>query len=353
MPVISRRSRPLTAAQKRFNSLLERIDRLRAELERWQSFTDVHLRRIGAELAPRAAKLREQQTALAQLLDRQFTHPGLGKRNREPLRALLLGLLTEMLEEEETPELIALYDRHAPTRRADEQRMDFELLHALAEDLPVDLDAYEGEQTAEALTAWLQEALSGEPPRRRRRPKKSAEGSGEQAVELDSHALRNVFRRLASKLHPDRASDAGEHQRKTALMQELNAAYASGDLLRVLELQQSVDARAAEALAELDEAQLEPYLAVLQRQAKRLREQVDALIAPFAAAFPGRAARSMTPGALQREFDRALMELEHVHSCVAQDLERFADIQQLREALETVRREESGGRRSRTRSRRR
>ncbi|MHB1870944.1 MAG: J domain-containing protein [Steroidobacteraceae bacterium] len=350
---ISRRSRPLTAAQRRFNTLLKRIETLRAEFEQWQGFMDVHVRRITTEMAPRAARLRERQTALAQLLDRQYTHPALGRRNREPLRSLLLGLLTEMLAEEETAELIALYDRHAPTPRADEQRMGFELLRALAEELPIDLAAYEGEPTPEAFAAWFADAEEDSAPRRRRRAKTAAEGSARGVGELDSHTLRTVFRRLASKLHPDRESDAGEHQRKTALMQELNAAYASGDLLRVLELQQSVDARAAEALAELDDAQLKPYLGQLQRQAKGLREQIDALITPLAMAFPGRSPRSMTPAGLQREFERALAELDHTQRCVAQDLERFGDIHQLREALEEARREESGARRSGRRGRRR
>ena len=353
VPGILRRSRPLTAAQRRFNTLLKRIETLRAELEQWQGFMDVHVRRIATELAPRAAKLREQQSALAHLLDRQYTHPALGRGNREPLRALLLGLLTELLEEEETAELIALYDRHAPVARAEQQRVGFELLRALAEELPIDLEAYEGEPTAEAFAAWLGDAEEDAAPRRRRRSKAVAEDSGAGVGELDSHTLRTVFRRLASKLHPDRESDAGEHQRKTALMQELNAAYASGDLLRVLELQQSVDARAAEALAELDDAQLKPYLGPLQRQAKRLREQIDELITPLVTAFPGRSPRSMTPGGLQREFEQSLAELAHVQNSVAQDLERFADIQQLRAALEEARREQSDGQRSGRRGRRR
>ncbi|MHB1828700.1 MAG: J domain-containing protein [Steroidobacteraceae bacterium] len=343
VPAIASRSRPLTAAQRRFNTLLKRIDALRAEREQWQKFTDVHVRRIATELMPRAAKLREQQSALAHLLDRQYTHPALGKRNRAPLRALLLGLLAEMLEEEESPELLALYDRHAHTRRADEQRMGFELLRALAESFPIDLEAYEGEATPEAFAAWLGETLGDpQPPHRGGgRAKPAAEGARKDVSDLDTPALRTVFRRLASKLHPDRESDAGEHRRKTALMQELNAAYASRDLLRVLELQQSVDARAADALAELDDAALKPFLAQLQRQAKRLREQIDALIAPFVAAFPGRSARSMTPGGLQREFERALADIERTRNCVAQDMERFADIGRLRQALEEARRQDS------------
>lgn len=47
----------------------------------------------------------------------------------------------------------------------------------------------------------------------------AAEGSGEQSGERDSRALRNVFRRLASQWRPDRAFDAGQQQRKTALME--------------------------------------------------------------------------------------------------------------------------------------
>ena len=339
VPAISGRARPLSAAQRRFNTLLKQVDALRADLDRWQSFTDVHVRRVASEMLPRAAKLREKQTALAQLLDRQYAEARLGKRNRQTLRELLLGLLKEMLEEEESPELLALYDQHAPKARAEEQRLGFELLRALAEDLPVDLEAYEGEESPEAFTAWLQESLEEPPPRERRRTQSPPAVPEARADELDSHALRTVFRRLASKLHPDRESDAGEHQRKTELMQELNAAYAAGDLLRVLELQQRVDARAADALAALNDTELKPYLSSLQRQVKRLRAQVDELMEPFLSLLPGRSARALTPQAVQREFDRALAELELTQRRVEQDLQRFADIDILREVLEEARRE--------------
>ena len=339
VPAISGRARPLSAAQRRFNTLLKQVDALRADLDRWQSFTDVHVRRVASEMLPRAAKLREKQTALAQLLDRQYAEARLGKRNRQTLRELLLGLLEEMLEEEESPELLALYDQHAPRARTEEQRFGFELLRALAEDLPVDLEAYEGEESPEAFTAWLQESLEEPPPRERRRTQSPPAVPEARADELDSHALRTVFRRLASKLHPDRESDAGEHQRKTELMQELNAAYAAGDLLRVLELQQRVDARAADALAALNDTELKPYLSTLQRQAKRLRAQVDELMEPFLSLLPGRSARALTPQAVQREFDRALAELELTQRRVEQDLQRFADIDILREVLEEARRE--------------
>ena len=348
-PLRAHRARPLTAAQRRFNTLLKQTDALRTDLEQWQQFTDGHFRRVSSELLPAAQQLRERQSALAQLLDSHYDHPGLGKRNRADVRELLLSLLEQMLEEEETPELIALYERHAPRARAEEERQGFELLRALAEDLPVDLEAYAGAHNAEDFAEWLQESLhEARPrPRRERRAPPAAEDPEQRPEALDSQALRTVFRRLASKLHPDRSSDAAEHERKTALMQELNTAYASGDLLRVLELQQRVDARAADGLAALDDAQLKPYLTTLQRQAQRLRAQIDALIEPLLSIFPGRSARALSPQAVQREFERALAELAQTRARVEHDLELFADIQVLRAVLEESRREAARPRRRR------
>jgi curved DNA-binding protein CbpA len=42
--------------------------------------------------------------------------------------------------------------------------------------------------------------------------------------------VREVFRKLASELHPDRETDPAEHARKTELMQRVNQAYKAGDL---------------------------------------------------------------------------------------------------------------------------
>ena len=334
VPALSARARPLSAAQRRFNALLKQVDALRVDLERWQNFADVHARRVSSELMPRIETLREQQLELAQMLDRQYAGAPLSKRNRRVLRELLLGLLEELLQEEERPELLALYDRHAPNVRADEQRMEYELLRALADELPVDADAYTGEESPEAFAAWLQDALDEPPRRESRRAHSSAPAPEPPRDEPDSPALRTVFRRLASRLHPDRETDAGEHQRKTELMQELNAAYAAGDLLRVLELQQRVDSRAADALASLDDAELKPYLSALQRQAKRLRAQVEELTVPFRSMLPVRSGRTLTPQAVQREFDRALTELNLTQRRVQQDLHRFADVDRLREVLD-------------------
>ncbi len=341
-PVIRGGARALSAAQRRFNALLERIGKLRVERERWQSFAHTQAQRVISELAPRARRLREEQTALARLFDDHLARTALGKRHRELLREMLLTLIAELLEDEETPELIALHDRHADVSRAEAQRLDFELLRVVATGLPVDVDAYEGEPSREAFSDWVDQQLGAAAARRRSGSTKSRgrERAAAATAESGTRTLRMVFRRLASTLHPDRESDPHEQRRKTLLMQELNAAYSAGDLLRVLELQHSVDARAADVLAGLSDGELKPYIGLLEQQAKRLREEIDALIAPFAEVFPGRAPLSLTPAGVLRAFEQALAELEQARRATAAELARFADARGLKEALREIERAE-------------
>jgi hypothetical protein len=349
VPAIASNAHRLTHAQSRFNALLERIRELREERTLWQTFSPAHAQRVATELVPGAARLREQQIALARLFDRNCNHPALGKHGRETLREQLLALLAELLEGEETPELVSLYDRHAGVSRAEEERFGFELLRAVAADLEVDVEAYDGEERPEVFTEWVGRELGGsKSPPRRPSAGRTRERETAVAAESGTRTLRTVFRRLVSTMHPDRETDPHEQRRKTVLMQELNAAYSSGDLLRVLELQQAVDARAAGALAGLADAELAPYLHLLEAQAKRLREEIDALIAPFAAVFPGRSPRSLTPGRIRQSLEQTLAELKHAQRLVAADLERFADVQRLKESLQAIRRSESTERRSRT-----
>ena len=58
-----------------------------------------------------------------------------------------------------------------------------------------------------------------------------------------TQSIREIFRKLASALHPDRETDRKGCEVKTALILQVNRAYAGNDLLTLLELQiEQVDA---------------------------------------------------------------------------------------------------------------
>jgi curved DNA-binding protein CbpA len=96
---------------------------------------------------------------------------------------------------------------------------------------------------------------------------------GHLETEEAHHAVREVYRKLASQLHPDREKDDDERRQKTAMMQRANAAYEKGDLLTLLNLQLECAQLDADALSELPEKRLERYNRALEEQARTLQAQ--------------------------------------------------------------------------------
>jgi hypothetical protein len=93
--------------------------------------------------------------------------------------------------------------------------------------------------------------------------------------------VREMFLRLATAMHPDRAQDEPERAARTEVMKELNRAYEAGDLARLLELERSWAASLAPASSDDDGERRCDFLRranqALRRQLKSLRQQIRAL----------------------------------------------------------------------------
>jgi hypothetical protein len=126
-------------------------------------------------------------------------------------------------------------------------------------------------------------------------------------------SLREVFRKLASALHPDRETDPGERAAKTALMQEVNQAYAKADLLALLELQLRIEQIDASHVAEMDARRLNHFNKVLSEQLDELRAEIVRVEIGFSMNFELELGRALNPGKLgellQREARRLRGEL--------------------------------------------
>lgn len=99
--------------------------------------------------------------------------------------------------------------------------------------------------------------------------------------DADKGSVREVFRRLALALHPDRTQHADEKLRRTEAMKALTRAYEEGDLARLLAVEQSW-LQTAEARAGTDDARdqlasLERVVADLSRQLKELTHELREL----------------------------------------------------------------------------
>jgi hypothetical protein len=332
----------LTKAQRKFNKLIERLTQQRVELTRWQAFRQVYHQRLADHYQPVAARLREKRVAMVRLLDRTMDGKALKARERAKVRDIIGHLLSQVLAEVQDEDLVRLYDKYADRSFADEQQENLDLMRTLAsEAFGVDVAAYAGGESPEELVHWLDEQVqaANPEPRRSTARKKTAKVRAREALQREAaqggtRAVREVFRKLASELHPDRETDPAEHARKTELMQRVNQAYKAGDLLALLELQLSIEQINPAALAGLADERLRHYIHVLEEQSRRLRDELSELTAPFLMAVGEVAYGKLSPAIVQRALEADIREIQGMVRAVEADLVRFRDVQQLKWSLQ-------------------
>lgn len=180
-------------------------------------------------------------------------------------------------------EMAALHDRRSPETISDKQQAEAEdvreLFGAMFEDMfgtapPPDIDSSDPDAMMRAAMEKMAAMAAEEDERRQakaaarktKRKPSAAQQQAEQAQQDADTLLRGIYRQLASALHPDRASDEAERQRKNALMGEANAAYERKDLVTLLNLQLQAELVDPDHLERLSDERLKSLTLLLKRQ---------------------------------------------------------------------------------------
>jgi hypothetical protein len=294
---------PLDKAQTAFNRLVKQVETLRAKLGEWTAFAQQLQPRVMRELQPVQQRLlvtrRETILLIGAILDGTAGGARPGRAERRNLEGFLTELTEVHLSEDPQDEdVLALHDRYAELSFAEDQELERRLTREMAQEmLGVELDdeALDGATSMEeVLAAGLEKARLAEQDRaeteRNRKPRgrkaqereQARAAAAEQAAQDVSQSVREVYRKLASALHPDRAADEPDRLRRNALMQRVNQAYDSRDLLGLLTLQLEIEQIDAVHLAQVSKARLGHYNAVLREQVRELEQEIAALKAPLA-----------------------------------------------------------------------
>ncbi|QBH03257.1 J domain-containing protein [Xanthomonas oryzae] len=308
---------PLSPARKRFDRLLHDLQRHRSELEAWQHALAQWRERYLAELQPLFDLRCAADIALVEELDRASVAVKLGKADRQFLSDLVCDIAGPLIEAGHEA-LRPIYDRHSAVSYEQEvSESDALMKQILGEACGLDADELDGIESPEELYERVSERLQQEhvqqqqrqTQRRKRAEKKTVAGSAEPPP------LRELYRKLAGNLHPDRATDSDDHASRTLLMQRLNAAYKAGDLLGLLELQAEIGLLDAQGVDAMSPARLKDYNRELERQCKDLQQQVLQQAYDFCAQYgldlpsrpkPERLSRLM--GQLKRDVEDDLIE---------------------------------------------
>lgn len=284
----------LSKAQKSFNTLVQKIEKRRSELLRWQSAVQQIQKKILEDFVPLEKTHLAAQVDLVRALDAAFGGAGLTKTERATLKKVICDLAEQILEMDGTDAALKeIYNRHSPVDyETGEARAASQLKDVMEDVFGLDLGADQNFNSPadlmEELGAHMEQIKQRErawQEKRQTRKKTPKQLAREQAVKAEadqaSQSLREVYRKLVSALHPDREPDAQERERKTGLMQRVNQAYDKGDLLQLLQLQLELEHIDPQAMASLSESRLKHFNKILKEQLEELDLEISRLEMPL------------------------------------------------------------------------
>jgi hypothetical protein len=274
-------TKKLSAGQRKFNGLIKKIEKQRLVLQEWQSATPLYIERWHLEFAPRLEQFHQCNVELVHALDHLSERIKLSKVDRRTLIQEILdqaySLIDRGCNEEQEAALKALYNKHSGGDfDADEREGDELFKLGLKDIFGVELDDDVDMQSPEDIAQKILEQQQAEHTAQQQKPgKKNARQQRlkEEAAQV-SQSIREVYRKLASALHPDRETDPDERKRKTSLMQRVNQAYSERNLLELLQLQLEMEHINASTLETLSANRLKHYNQVLTEQLDELELEV-------------------------------------------------------------------------------
>lgn len=336
----------LTKPQKLFNSLIKKIDKERRLLETWQTTILLYRQKQADEFAPQVKKYNELRTKLVYLFDQVCLNKIFTKKERAALQDLICHIAGDLLEEKEDDELKRIYNKHSgsdfDTEIAEEQSVLKAMMENMLDiDLGDDIDFNSPEKLMAHLHDKMQEKLESKEQfkqERLKKRKKTARQLAKEAKEQEesqniSKSIQDVYRQLARALHPDREQDETERNRKTALMQRVNMAYTSRDLLKLLELQLEVEQIDQATINTMTEERLTYYNRILTGQLAELRDEISALRDRLSMQFNIPPDAVSTPSKVMKVLEMTIKNIKHDINELNEDLNLFQDNKEIKRYL--------------------
>jgi hypothetical protein len=295
-------SAALGPEQRLFNQLLAKIEASTQAMQELAAMAQRHRAERAQKLAEPNREVQKLNETLILFLDQRLQAPkGLSKKQQENLRDIACAVADDLSGYgDASDDVQAAIDRLLPEdlqevadgkdgqdtasqrHAADMEELKSAVSDMLGLDLGDDAKLDSPEALMEALMQQMQAGQEREQQRREARAanrKKSGSQTARQrqarqdSLDADA-ALRTIYRKLASALHPDREPDEAERARKTQLMGRVNAANDAKDLLALLRLQLEVEQIDPGAIARMADDKLRHYNRMLKEQLKTVQQEL-------------------------------------------------------------------------------
>jgi hypothetical protein len=269
----------LSPDQERFKYLLAQIEKTRKARVALEGAIQGFRRTYSERLTPLRISLRTTLRDTVLIIDRMLDQHRWAKIDQTALEEILRSTAQLLLEANENdPEIKAVFDRHSATSFDARKREELETMKSEAENLMgIDLGDDDSIQSEDDLAQRMYEHMAKEREQQEQRSTPGRQKSAaQQRVEASAQAakrfLREMYRKLASAVHPDREADPQRRADKNELMQTINRAYATNDLLTLLEAQMKLEQIDPDHIAKLSRERLTQYNKLLSEQLTSARK---------------------------------------------------------------------------------
>lgn len=345
-------ARAASKGQKAFNELVARIGKRREALAEWAAFDAEFQRRYGNEFVPLLQQYNAVRIQLVTRLDRMHGGKDLTKTERRTIADLLSRVVGDLVHSVDDPVVAEIDRRYNPVDPEIEAVLTEvgDKLAAMVRDeaeddgrtQPADDALHDAEtpDTHEARARAHREARDAYHARRKKTPKQSTAEERARAEQDEVNlSIREVYRKLASALHPDREPDPVERERKAALMQKVNLAYGKKSLLDLLELQLELEHIDQASLDNVGEERLKRWNVVLKEQLRRLDGELEDVQRGFQVRCGMDPTRPATTKGVKRSLSTQITAMREDVRAFERDIRLFDDPRRFKVWLKEVRKE--------------
>jgi len=346
----------LSRAQKLFNKLIKDIEQESANLREWQDMSPVVSQLMSEQFEPAEKALNLKRAELAQYFDVLVRTSKFTKIEKKKLGALIsdiTGNVIDQIEDEALRDVLkTLYNDYSGGDYDDEVAEEKESMKEMMEmmlgvEIEEDFDFENPEEMIQQMQKTIMEKRANEEEdvfasHAQAPEKKSAKAIAKeeklaQEAKNVSLSLREVFRKLASALHPDREPDSAERERKTQLMKRVNVAYEKKDLLALLQLQLEIEQIDTHTLNNLSAERLAYFNQILREQLQELQQEIEDRSFMFRMQFEIPSYVPVQASMVLNQLKHDIKSLQSEAAIITDEIALFADVKEVKQMLKTYR----------------
>jgi hypothetical protein len=308
-----------TPDQDRFRYLIGRIEKMRHARAAWDEQVVAFKTSDAERVHPLRATLKRVTRETVLLIDRLLDQKGWSRADQNALKDIACHTAEALLQANpHDVEIRTIFDRYSSMTFQETKQEEIEDLKQQAKEyMGIDLDDADIE-SEDDLVERVYEHMKNEEARQRERSAERRKSPGPQRAEVSAQAakqfLREIYRKLASAVHPDREADAARRAEKTKLMQQINHAYSTNDLLTLLEAQLRLELIDPAHVSRISGERLQQFNRLLSQQLEAANTELRSLQDAFRMEHGLPQGRATSPRDLHLVTQRRARELRaHIH----------------------------------------